>query len=219
MRDDTCEIEPAVERQLRQRRQVGHCVSRPVVRPAEALVGEELDRGDRGVDALCREPDHDGRRPGPQRLPGKQHGLGETYDLEGVVGAAVGQCAQRADGARLGRRVDRVVGATCERELELRGVAVDDDDRVRPCQLRRGEHLQTDPADTDHHDALARPDAGDVAHRPEPGDDTAAEERRLPQRQPCGQGDRPGGHHDRAFREACRHQAVLQRRPVEQGEP
>ena len=117
--------------------------------------------------------------------------------------AAAGVChsdVRRADGDRVLRaRVDGVGRAAATREGELRRVAVDGDDPPGAGHPRRGDDLLADPAAPDHAHAVAQRDPRGVADRAEPGDDGAAEERRLPQRQLGRDGNGARGRHHAAL--------------------
>ena len=86
--DHARQVELARERELRELREIARGVSGAVVRAADRLVGEELDRGKRDVDVLRGEADDDRGSAGPQAVPGESHRLGVADHLERVVGAA-----------------------------------------------------------------------------------------------------------------------------------
>jgi len=82
-----------------------------------------------------------------------------------------------------GRRVDDVGGAAAACDLELRRVTVDRDQRPGARERRSGDHLETDPAASDHRHAFPRIHVADVANGSEARHHAAAEQGRLPQRQ------------------------------------
>ena len=100
------------------------------------------------------------------------------------------------------------------RELELRRVEVDGDDRARARDAERGDDLQPDATAADDDRRLAGLDPGGVPDRAERRDDAASEKRRLPERKLAWQGHRAGRRDDRALGEARGHEGVLERRPV-----
>ena len=152
--DDSGEVEIARECELGEARQVGCCVSRAVVRAADPLVGEELDRRKRDVDAFGRESDDDCGSAGPQAVPGEAHRLRAPDDLERVVGAAAGQ-PRHARGGRRRAGLDRVRRSARKRELELRRVEVDRDDRIGAGEAERRDDLEADAAASDDDSRLA----------------------------------------------------------------
>ena len=109
--------------------------------------------------------------------------------------------------------------AACERELELRRIEVDGDDRLGAGETERRDDLQSDTAAADHGSRLTRPNPRGIAYRAERRHDAAAEQRRLPQRELARERHRSRGRHDRAFGEAGSHECVLERRAVRQREP
>ena len=81
-----------------------------------------------------------------------------------------------------GAGLDGIRRAARQRELELRRIQVDGHDRIGVRQPERRDDLQTDAPTADHGGRLARLDARGVSDCAERGDDSAAEERRLPER-------------------------------------
>jgi hypothetical protein len=99
-------------------------------------------------------------------------------------------------------------------ERQLARVAVDGDDPARPRQPRAGHDLQADAPAADHAHRLALAHPGRVAHRAHPGDDAAADQGGLPQRQGGADRHRAGRRDDAALGEAGHGQEVLDRRAV-----
>ena len=91
-----------------------------------------------------------------------------------------------AGGGRRRARLDGVRRATLERELELRGIPVDGDQRLGAGEPGGRDHLQADASASDHGDAVTRLDTRRVADRAERRHDAAAEECGLPQREALG---------------------------------
>ena len=181
VRDDVGQHEPPVGRQLHERGELDGGVAAAVVAALDALVGEELDGREGGLDADGREPDDDGGAARAQAVPGEPHRLGPPDDLEGVVDAAAGQLAH-GRGRVVAAGVDRVRRAARERELEHRRIAVDGDDRARAREHEAGDDLLPDAAAADHRGPLADARPRDVAHGADAGHRAAAEQRGLPQR-------------------------------------
>ena len=170
-----------VERPAAEPRQQHVHVGRAVVAAADRLLRQELDRRQRHVDALRGQPDDDGgaRRDGARPTPGGSSRRLPTTSNAWSTPPPVSATISRVTPAPAGDRVRR---AAATRELELRRLAVDGDDRRRPGQPCAGDHLQPDAAAADHADALADPHAGGVDGA-DPGDDATAEQRGLPQRE------------------------------------
>src|SRR5207302_3333678 len=200
-------------RELGELRQVAGRVARAVVRAAQRLVGEKLDPRHGDIDAARNEADDDDLAPRPDRLPRETDRLGPADDLERVVGAAVCQ-RPHGPGDVVALGLDELRRAARTRELEVPGAAVDGDDRRGAREPRAGHDLQPHTAAADHAYRIAAPDTRDVPYRAEPGDDSATEQGRLPERQLNRDLHRPGGGDDRVLGEARGHQPVLQRLAV-----
>ena len=203
VRDDVAEVEPAVEHELDELAERGVDVGRAVVAPGDRLLATGTRSPAGGTSTpLGRQPD-DRRRPaGPQHVPGLPDRGRVADDLEGVLDAAAGDRQHLLDHAAA-RRQHRVRGAPAKRELELALVGVDGDDRPGAGELRARDHLEPDAAAADHAHARADAQAGPV-DRSDPGDDAAAEQRGLPQRDRRRQRHRARRRHDRELARSTR---------------
>src|SRR6185437_6511653 len=82
------------------------------------------------------------------------HHLGIARAVEAVIRAAVRDLDHLFDDRLpvLSGRIDEVGHAELSAPLFLAGVDVDADDAVRTHQLRPPDHVEADPAESEHHD-------------------------------------------------------------------
>ena len=77
-RHDAREVEIAGERERGEPGKIGGGVPRSVVRAADALVGEELDRGEGDLHSFGASPTTTAVPPRPDAVPGEAHRLRPT---------------------------------------------------------------------------------------------------------------------------------------------
>ncbi|MGY4392849.1 hypothetical protein ACVWXB_006148 [Streptomyces sp. TE12347] len=134
---------------------------------------------------LAADADDRGAAAAPGRLPGAPDGLGPADALDGHIGAL--PAGQRADllGGGVGGE-DELGGSGRPGQFLLGRGHVDGDDRARLRDPGGLEGDQADPADPEDGHRLARADLGAVVDRPVAGEDGAAEQGRLGERDPGG---------------------------------
>ena len=190
-----------------------HCrrVAGAVVAAAQPLLGQQLQRGQRDLDARRRDPDDGRGRARPQDVPGEPDRRGGADRLERVVDAARRDRQHRGDGVAV--RGDGIASRRApSASSSLRRVALDSDHAAGAGEPGGRHELQPDAAAADDADGLADRHAGGVAHRADRGHHAAAEQRSLPQRQRRGHADDRCGRHHAALGEARDAVEVLHRR-------
>ena len=151
----------------------------------DALLGEEVERRERHLDAPRREPDdHRGARRaaarptrgGSSRAADRPRTRGRRRPRDELEHRATRVVAVAAShGVGRAARAARASSFAASRSTATM--------RLGAREPRGRDDLEPDAAAADHADAVARRHPGRVAHRAEAGHDAAAEQRRLPERQ------------------------------------
>ena len=163
-----------------------------VVAADDSLLGQELDRRQRDLGADRRESDDDGGAARAQCVPGEPDRRRQPRRPRSAWSTPPPESARISAAGSGPRRVDGVGGAAAERVLELLGAQVDRDDLTRAGQSARPRS----PAvrrrrSRPRRRARRSPTRAAWCTAPKPVTHSAAEQRRLPQRQSASRSGSP----------------------------